>query len=472
MKTNSCSLYLTLAFSLWSSLLSAESYPLALEEVAVRQHLTLYPVQGHFSARFELPARDEPEMRLSLFVPGSIDPSSVMLNSTLDSFSIREVRYQNDLLDTKTWQNALLGKMVEYQVEGDHPLGPLLSGRLLSLNPTLLEVGSRLIIAPPGTLVLEKQGLVVSPTLYWMAQADFSQSSIIDVSYMATGIRWSASHHLIVDTDDATTEVLTWADIVNSTKQVYQLDSLALVAGQINRTDVPNPRMNLRSTMAESSMNMMASDSSPQRQELGIYHEYQYNKPVEILSKGVQRLPLINEYELQSKLVYQLKSEVSLYNNVSREPRQAVNTILRLQHPTNQSSDSSTLPIPSGSARIYLRDNEGNARFMGEDWLAAMPEGVPAELNVGRAFDVTVERVQTEFRRVSDRVVILEYALGFHNASKKTAIIEVQEQVPGDWELLEESMPRQPSNGLYLNYRVSVKPGQQQKLVYKVRARR
>jgi hypothetical protein len=109
---------------------------------------------------------------------------------------------------------------------------------------------------------------------------------------------------------------------------------------------------------------------------------------------------------------------------------------------------------------------------MGEDWLAAMPEGVPAELNVGRAFDVTVERVQTDFRRVSDRVVMLEYALEFHNAGKKPAIIEVQEQIPGDWELLEESMPRERSNDLYLNYRVSVKPGQQQKLVYKVRARR
>lgn len=472
MKASSCSLYLTLAFSFWSSLVSAESYPLALEEVAVRRHLTLYPAEGHFNARFELPARDEPEFRLSLLVPGSIDPSSVMLSSALDSFLIGEVRYQDDLLDTQTWQNALLGKMVEYQVEGDHPLGPLLSGRLLSFNPTLLEVDGRLILAPPGTLVLEKQGFVVSPTLYWMAQGDFSQSSIIDVSYMAAGIRWSASHHLVVDTDYITTELVTWADIVNSTRQAYQLDSLALVAGQINRTEAPNQRMNLRSAMAESSMGMMASDSSPQRQELGIYHEYQYNKAVEILSKGVQRLPLINDYELISKLVYQVKSEVSLYNNVPRQARQAVNTILRLQHAASQSSDSSTLPIPSGSARIYLRDNEGNIRFMGEDWLAAMPEGVPAELNVGRAFDVTVERVQTDFRRVSDRVVMLEYALEFHNAGKKPAIIEVQEQIPGDWELLEESMPRERSNDLYLNYRVSVKPGQQQKLVYKVRARR
>ena len=171
-------------------------------------------------------------------------------------------------------------------------------------------------------------------------------------------------------------------------------------------------------------------------------------------------------------MVYQLKSEVSLYNNDRREARQAVHTILRLQHASNQSSDGSSLPIPSGSARIYLRDNQGNIRFMGEDWLAAMPVGVPAELDVGRAFDVTVERVQTDFRRVSDRLVILEYTLEFNNASKKPAIIEVQEQIPGDWELLEESMPRERSNDLHLNYKVAVKPGQQQKLVYKVRARR
>jgi len=265
---------------------------------------------------------------------------------------------------------------------------------------------------------------------------------------------------------------MTWADIVNSTKRVYPLDSLSLVAGEINTVDLPRPKMNLRSTMAESGGYMMASDSSPQRQSLGIYHEYQYNKPVEIQSKGVQRLPLISDYVLQSKLVYQLKSEVSLYNNVRQQPRQAVNTLLRLQHQTRRSGDGLSLPIPSGLARIYLRDNKGGIRFLGEDWLASMPEGVPGELKVGRAFDVTVERAQTDYRRVSDRVVILENTLDFHNASKNSVVIEVQEQLPGDWELLEESMPSEPAQDLFLNYRVSVKPGKRQKLVYKVRARR
>ncbi len=472
MKTNFCSFSLALAFLLWSSVLTATPVPLALEAVAVRQHLTLYPVRGQFSARFEIPGRDVSEMQLSLFVPGSIDPSSVMLRSALDPFSIGEVRYQDDLLDNQTWQNALVGKTVEYQVEGDHPLGPLLSGRLVSFNPTLLEVGSKLVMAPPGTLVFEKQHFVGSPTLYWQVQGDFRKPVSIDVSYMATGIQWSASHDLVVATDEVTTELMTWADIVNSTKRVYPLDSLSLVAGEINTVDLPRPKMNLRSTMAESGGYMMASDSSPQRQSLGIYHEYQYNKPVEIQSKGVQRLPLISDYVLQSKLVYQLKSEVSLYNNVRQQPRQAVNTLLRLQHQTRRSGDGLSLPIPSGLARIYLRDNKGGIRFLGEDWLASMPEGVPGELKVGRAFDVTVERAQTDYRRVSDRVVILENTLDFHNASKNSVVIEVQEQLPGDWELLEESMPSEPAQDLFLNYRVSVKPGKRQKLVYKVRARR
>ena len=472
MKNRFCRIGLVLALGLYPLSLIADYFLLPLEAVTDRQQLTLYADLGQVRTRFQLPVRAESILQLTLEVPASIDANSIMLRDNPGEISVRELRYQNDLLNRQSWQSALLGQEVEYQIEGDHPLGPLLSGRLLSLDPDLLEVDETLILTPPGTLVFAKQDFVVTPTLYWQVEGDFSESRTIDVSYMASGLSWSASHNLVMDFDESSTALMTWADIVNLTDKEYKLDSLSLVAGDLNRADSPGSGNNLRSAMAELSMNRLGADVSPERQSLKIYHEYQYNRPARILRKGTLRLPLIGHRVLSSELVYQLRSNVSLYNNPQQPVRQSVNTLLRLNNTARQSADGSVEPIPGGMARIYYRDDQGAIRFMGEDWLASIPEDVPAELIVGRAFDVTVKRWQTDFRRVSDRVVIVENTLVFHNASHKAVRVEVQEQLAGDWELLEESMPSEASGDLNLNYLLAIQAGKQYKLVYKVRARR
>lgn len=472
MKNRFCRIGLVLALGLYPLSLIADYFLLPLEAVTDRQQLTLYADLGQVRTRFQLPVRAESILQLTLEVPASIDANSIMLRDNPGEISVRELRYQNDLLNRQSWQSALLGQEVEYQIEGDHPLGPLLSGRLLSLDPDLLEVDETLILTPPGTLVFAKQNFVVTPTLYWQVEGDFSESRTIDVSYMASGLSWSASHNLVMDFDESSTALMTWADIVNLTDKEYKLDSLSLVAGDLNRADSPGSGNNLRSAMAELSMNRLGADVSPERQSLKIYHEYQYNRPARILRKGTLRLPLIGHRVLSSELVYQLRSNVSLYNNPQQPVRQSVNTLLRLNNTARQSADGSVEPIPGGMARIYYRDDQGAIRFMGEDWLASIPEDVPAELIVGRAFDVTVKRWQTDFRRVSDRVVIVENTLVFHNASHKAVRVEVQEQLAGDWELLEESMPSEASGDLNLNYLLAIQAGKQYKLVYKVRARR
>jgi hypothetical protein len=467
-----CRIGLVLALGLFPLSLIADYFLLPLEAVTDRQHLTLYAELGQVGTRFRLPVRAESSLQLTLEVPASIDANSIMLSDNSGETSVRELRYQNDLLNRESWQSALLGQQVEYQIEGDHPLGPQLSGRLLSFDPDLLEVDGTLILTPPGTLVFAKQDFVVTPKLYWQLEGDFSESRIIDVSYMASGLSWSASHNLVLDFDESSTAFMTWADIVNLTDQEYKLDSLSLVAGDLNSPDLAGPGNSLRSAMAESSMNRLGPDVSAEHRSLKIYHEYQYNRPVRILRKGTLRLPLIGQRVLRSELVYQLRSNVSLYNNPQQPVSQPVNTLLRLNNTEHQSVGGSVEPIPGGMARIYYRDDQGAIRFMGEDWLASIPEDVPAELTVGRAFDVTVKRWQTDFRRISDRVVIVENTLVFHNASHKAVRVEVQEQLAGDWELLEESMPSEASGDLNLNYLLAIPAGKQYKLVYKIRARR
>ncbi|SVC39497.1 uncharacterized protein METZ01_LOCUS292351, partial [marine metagenome] len=165
MENRFCRIGLVLTLGLSPLSLIADYFLLPLEAVTDRQQLTLYADLGQVRTRFQLPVRAESNLQLTLEVPASIDANSIMLSDNSGETSARELRYRNDLLNKKSWQSALLGREVEYQIEGDHPLGPLLSGRLLSLDPDLLEVDGTLILTPPGTLVFAKQDFVVTPTL-------------------------------------------------------------------------------------------------------------------------------------------------------------------------------------------------------------------------------------------------------------------------------------------------------------------
>ena len=57
------------------------------------------------------------------------------------------------------------------------------------------------------------------------------------------------------------------------------------------------------------------------------------------------------------------------------------------------------LPLPKGTIRAYKKDNSGKAIFIGEANIGHTAEGETARLRVGRAFDVSGERVQTDYKK-------------------------------------------------------------------------
>ena len=64
----------------------------------------------------------------------------------------------------------------------------------------------------------------------------------------------------------------------------------------------------------------------------------------------------------------------------------------------NSVSDGLGMPMPGGIIRAYERDASGTPRFVGEDNIGHTPVDGTVTISLGRAFDVTVQRSQTEFR--------------------------------------------------------------------------
>jgi hypothetical protein len=88
--------------------------------------------------------------------------------------------------------------------------------------------------------------------------------------------------------------------------------------------------------------------------------------------------------------------------------------------------------------RIYQRDSQGNAQFIGEDRIDHTPKNEAIRLKLGQSFDVTAERKQTAFKKLSGTgpwqyQFESAYEIRVKNAKSTPEAVVIQESIPGDW---------------------------------------
>jgi hypothetical protein len=99
------------------------------------------------------------------------------------------------------------------------------------------------------------------------------------------------------------------------------------------------------------------------------------------------------------------------------------------------------IPLPAGTVRAYMPDSHGGGQLIGEDSIAHTARGEEVALRLGEAFDLTADRVQTDFRVISDRVHQSSFRIEIRNADPKPATVKVREPLHGEWRISSESLP-------------------------------
>jgi hypothetical protein len=99
------------------------------------------------------------------------------------------------------------------------------------------------------------------------------------------------------------------------------------------------------------------------------------------------------------------------------------------------------LPLPAGALRVYRAGTDGVPLFAGADRLADTPDGETAEVTLGRAFDVTLRREQTAFKRLDaqGRTVEAAFRVEVRNGRAASVDLRLDEVLPGDWTVVAKS---------------------------------
>ncbi len=411
-------------------------------------------------------------------VSARIRPETAQLRSLSDpgAFDLLEQNFDFDLLTPAKLLEKYVGRKV--RVVKTHPTTGVETTEeavVLSTNDgVVLKIGDRIETGIPGRIVYDAVpgSLRDRPTLVVQLRNRKPDEQTLELSYLTGGLTWRADYVAELDDDDTRLDLNGWVTLANRSGTVYRNARLQLVAGDVRRV-----RERMHGVM-KSEMRMVAAESRPvdmAQESLFEYHLYTLGRPTTIADNQTKQVALLNATGVPVKKELVLKGDDYYYRASVGELGQKMKVGVFVEF-KNRENARLGMPLPKGIVRVYKKDSRGNAQFVGEDRIDHTPKNETVRLRLGDAFDVTADKKQTDFRkrRSSSRYHYAfesGYEIVLRNAKNKPVTVTVQEPVPGDWKMLDESHPHTKAAAGTALWRIAVPAEASTTLRYRVLAR-
>lgn len=388
-----------------------------------------------------------------------------------DGIQVREIAFDSDILTEQALLQRALGKTI--RVVTTNPatgVETMEQADVLSVAGGLvLRIRDRIETNPPGRLVFDgvPDDLHATPMLTLRLAEPLAGPAKGRISYLTNGLSWDAVYTAVLSPAHDKLDLQGWAKIVNNAGVDYTGATVSLVAGEVRREQ---PMVQGKVLMRAEAM--VVSDMAggmPARSELSAFHLYALPGAVTLRDKATKQRQLLAADAVSSTRILEYRSGAPVFGPLrgGTEPQ----AVLQKVEFHNDAASHLGQPLPAGVLRAYMRDEAGALRFIGEDRVDNTALGGVVTLNLGRAFDVTVARTQTAFRQVGDKTTETTFVLQIRNGGTKTADVRVYEDIPGDWEIIAQSLPH-TRDGAAARWQVKVPAEGAVDLTYQVRVRR
>jgi hypothetical protein len=257
-----------------------------------------------------------------------------------------------------------------------------------------------------------------------------------------------------------------WVTLANTSGATFENARLQLVAGDVNRVReaLPLPVEGVAEAVALNAI------GAPQFREetLFEYHLYTLQRRAEVRDRQTKQILFFDSGRVRVEKEYVFRAEPHYFVSgwKTGPGMEHVDVVLRFE---NSKENGLGNPIPAGVLRVYKRDREGSAQFLGENRVQHTPKDEKLEFAVGRAFDVVGEHEQMEFRQLGDRVRELAYRVKVRNHKEEAIRVRVLESFHGDWTIEESSHPHTKENATTASFELPVAKDGETVLTYRVR---
>jgi len=404
-------------------------------------------------------------------VSAGIQPETALLTGRGTPLDIVEQNFDFDLLTPQKLLEKSVGQTIRVvRTNPETGVDSAEDATVLSVaeGQVVLKIGDRIEVTPPGRLVYSAvpANLRARPTLVVTLDSQQAGDVPIDLSYLTRGLSWSADYVAELSPDEKTINLNGWVTLTNMSGIAYNEAKLQLVAGDVNQYQPQPPMPMAAEMMAADGMRRekMTSEAAFE------YHLYSLDRPTTLKENQTKQVALLAAEAVPVTKQYVLANVAQLGGNYGARigETERVNAEVRVKLENKEASHLG-LPLPSGVVRVYKADSDGDAVFVGEDHIEHTPKNEEIDLMLGRAFDVTARGKQINHTRIADNVFENEYEIEVKNAKPEAVAVTVREFVPGDWRMLEESVPHDKVDASTAEWQLNVPAEGSTKLTYKVR---
>jgi hypothetical protein len=462
--------YPTLAGVLLGSVLlaagaAAAAEPLVISEATARRELDVTVYNSNLALIREVRQADLPAGIFALEfrdVPAEIAPTSLVVEPAgRTGLQLLEQNYEFDLMSKEKILEKYVGREVAWLQED----GQRITGKLLGMSAgPVFEVAGEIVFEVPGRIALPAlpENLRARPTLVWRAQTQRSGSAEIEASYLTRGVSWSADYVLQLDRSGERASLQAWVSLDNRCGASFADARLLLVAGEIHQAPPPSPRLETQPMMYAAKADL----GGVTEEALYDYHLYTLPGRTTLKDAQIKQVSLFEANQIKVARRYRLTSNPGYFRGGgNRESEEKVRVFYAFR---NEADNQLGVPLPAGVFRVYGEAESGSRQLLGEDRIHHTPRDEEVELEVGVAFDLTAERVRTDFQRISDRVYESEFRITLRNHKDEDVVVEVRENVGGDWRIVKANFASTKVSANELRFALPVKARSETVLEYRV----
>lgn len=411
-------------------------------------------------------------------VSAQIRPETALLGSLSDagSITVLEQNFDFDLLTPGKLLEKYIGKNVS--VVKTHPTSGAETSEaaivLSTSNGVVMRMGKRIETGIPGRIVYDDvpANLRDRPTLVTRLNNSGAAEQTLELSYLTGGLEWKADYVAELNARENAINLSGWVTLTNTSGTSYNNAKLQLVAGDVNRVQ---EYALVRAKSVGVMENKVAAPAPMAEESLLEYHLYTLDRPTTIAENQTKQVALLSASGVPARKELVLYGNDyyywSSYGNLGQKMK--VSVFVEFE---NREAARLGMPLPKGIIRVYKKDSAGNAQFVGEDSVDHTPKNEKVRLKLGASFDVTADKKQTAFKKLPNpakgsRLFESAYEIVLKNAKKETATVVVQEPVPGDWKILNESHRSSKTNSHTAVWKIDIPAEGKTTLTYRVQVK-
>ncbi|NGM49697.1 DUF4139 domain-containing protein [Caulobacter sp. 602-2] len=378
-------------------------------------------------------------------VSAAIRPETVSLSSP--NLAVVEQNFDYDLLTPDKLMEKAVGRQIKIirTNPGDGKETTETATVLAANEGVVLKIGDRIEVlrddGVPTRVIFDKvpETLRARPTLSVTVNADKAGPTPVTLNYLTSGLSWSADYVALFDEKKGALDLQGWITLQNNSGTAFENAQTQLVAGNVNQF---NGGYNGGATSA--------GTEGSDRERIADYYIYPLPERTTIASNQSKQVGFLSAQGVAAKKVYEVR-EYGFSSDAN--PQKAITAIQFSNSKLKGLGDQ----LPAGTMRVYMRDQAGDPKFIGENNIGHTSAGSELSIKTGEAFDVSSQATLVSQEKISKTRsrYVMKYLV--RNARPEAVTVELRQAgLWRDGKVTDESLPSRRIDARTLAWSVPV----------------